>query len=123
MGGVSLGLETSLRRLSEAQDWRVCEAVLTLHAIADEAACCGLGVALTASDGYGAIYRARGRELLARKGSLSRAPVGALRVLPKVRTAPNGTSSRTLSRYVGVHRPGVETHWHKVAARRPSTEP
>lgn len=115
-------VESSLLRLGEAQDWHVCEAVLTLHAIADEA-CCGLGVALTAFDGYGAIYRARGRELLARKGSLSRAPVEALRVLPKVRTAPNGTSSRTLSRYAGVHRPGVETHWHKVAARLPSTEP
>jgi hypothetical protein len=115
-------METPLARLGEAQDWRVCEAALTLHAIADEA-CAGLGVALTTSDGYGAIYRARGRELLARKGSLSRAPVEALRVLPKVRTAPNGTSSRTLSRYVGVHRPGVETHWHKVAARLPATEP
>jgi hypothetical protein len=115
-------VETPLARLSEAEDWRACEAILTLHAIADEA-CCGLGVALTASAGYGAIYRARGRELLARKGSLSRTPVGALRVLPKVRTAPNGTSSRTLSRYASVHRPGVETHWHKVAARRPSIEP
>jgi hypothetical protein len=115
-------VETSLARLGEGQDWRVCEAILTLHAIADEA-CCGLGVALTASEGYGAIYRARGRELLVRKGSLSRAPVESLRVLPKVRTAPNGTSSRTLSRYAGVHRPGVETHWHKTASRRPSTEP
>jgi hypothetical protein len=114
--------ETPLARLGDGQDWRVCEAVLTLHAIADEA-CCGLGVALTASDGYGSVYRARGRELLARKGSLSRAPVEALRVLPKVRTAPNGTSLRTLSRYVSVFRPGVETHWHKVAARSPSTEP
>jgi len=115
-------VETPLTRLTHAEDWRECEAILTLHAIADEA-CTGLGVALTACDGYGAIYRARGRELLARKGSLSRTPVEALRVLPKVRTAPNGTSSRTLSRYVGVHRPGVETHWNKVAARRPTTEP
>jgi hypothetical protein len=114
--------EMPLARLGEARDWRVCEAVLTLHAIADEA-CAGLGVALTASDGFGAVYRAWGRELLVRKGSLSRAPVDALRVLPKVRTAPNGTSSRALSRYVGVHRPGVDTHWHKVAARLPSSEP
>ena len=114
--------EMPLSRLGEAQDWRVCEAILNLHAIADEA-CAGLGVALTASDGYGAVYRARGRELLARKGSLSRAPVEGVRVLPKVRTAPSGTSARTLSRYVGVHRPGVDTHWHKVAARRPSAEP
>ena len=115
-------VETPLARLGEPQDWRVIEAVLTLHAIADEA-CCGLGVALTASGGYGAVYRARGRELLARKGSLSRVPVEALRVLPKVRTGPNGTSSRTLSRYASVHRPGVETHWHKVGARLPATEP
>jgi hypothetical protein len=119
---VRSAVEMSLARLGEGQDWRVCEAILTLHAIADEA-CCGLGVALTAFDGYGATYRAWGRELLARKGSLSRVPVEALRVLPKVRTAPNGTSSRTLSRYAGVHRPGVETHWHKVAARLPRTEP
>ena len=114
--------EMPLSRLTDAEDWRVCEAILTLHAIADEA-CAGLGVALTACDGYGAVYRARGRELLARKGSLSRTPVEALRVLPKVRTAPNGTSSRTLSRYAGVQQPGVDTHWHKVAARRRSTEP
>jgi hypothetical protein len=89
--------DTPLERLAEGQDWRLCEALLTLQAIADEA-CAGLGVALTASAGQGAAYRARGRELLARTGSLSRVPVELLRVLPKVRTAPNGTSSRTVSR-------------------------
>ena len=49
----------------------MCEALLTLHAIADEA-CAGLGVALDKSDGKGCVYRARGRELLARTGSLAR---------------------------------------------------
>ena len=44
-------------------------------------------------------------------------------MLPKVRTAPNGTSSRTLSRYAGVHRPGVATHWHKLTSSRPGREP
>src|SRR5580658_2291288 len=34
-----------LQHLAEGHDWRMCEAVLTLHAIADEA-CAGLGVAL-----------------------------------------------------------------------------
>ena len=110
-----------LEDLADASDWRVCEALLTLHAIADEA-CAGTGVALTASDGRGSIYRARARELLARGGSLSRLPSHALRVLPKVRTAPNGTSSRVLSRYVGVHAPGVQTRWHKVSTRRPGTD-
>ena len=54
-----------LENLAEGRDWRMCEALLTLHAIADEA-CAGLGMALDRSDGKGCIYRARGRELLAR---------------------------------------------------------
>ena len=111
-----------LDRLTDGSDWRVCEALLTLHAIADET-CAGAGIALTTSDGPGSVYRARARELLARKGSLSRVPSFAARVLPKVRTAPHGTSPRVLSRYVGVHPPGVETRWHKVPTRRPGTDP
>src|SRR5262249_39326623 len=80
-----------LERLAEGDDWRMCEALLTLHAIADEA-CAGLGVALDRSDGRGCVYRARGRELLARTGSLARIQSHFLRVLPKVRTPPAGTS-------------------------------
>jgi hypothetical protein len=75
----------SLEHLAEGHDWRMCEALLTLHAIADEA-CAGLGVALDRSDGKGCVYRARGRELLARTGSLARIGSHFLRVLPKVRT-------------------------------------
>jgi len=111
-----------LEHLAEGRDWRMCEAVLTLHAIADEA-CAGLGMALDRSDGKGCIYRAHGRELLARTGSLARIPPHFLRVLPKVRTPPNGTSLRSFSRYASVHGPGVEARWHKVPVRRRGTEP
>ena len=114
--------ERPLDHLTDASDWRACEALLTLHAIADEASA-GTGIALTSSDGHGTLYRARARELLARSGSVSRLPSQALRVLPKVRTAPHGTSPRVLSRYVGAHPPGVETRWHKVPTRRPGTDP
>src|SRR5262245_41118618 len=79
--------EVALEHLAEGHDWRMCEALLTLHAIADEA-CAGLGVALDRSDGKGCIYRARGRELLARTGSLARITSQFMRVLPKVRTPP-----------------------------------
>ena len=68
--------------LAEGQDWRMCEALLTLHAIADEA-CAGLGVALDKSDEKACLYRAHGRELLARTGSLARIPKHFLRVLPE----------------------------------------
>ena len=111
-----------LEHLAEGRDWRMCEALLTLHAIADEA-CAGLGIAPDRSDGRGCVYRARGRELLARTGSLGRMPPHLVRVLPKVRTPPNGTSLRAFSRYACVRAPGVEARWHKVPARRTGTDP
>jgi hypothetical protein len=111
---------TALEDLAEGHDWRMCEALLTLHAIADEA-CAGLGAALDCSNGKGSIYRARGRELLARSGSLARIDTHRLRVLPKVRTPPSVTSWRSFSRYACVVRPGVEAEWHRVPIRRYGT--
>jgi hypothetical protein len=70
MSGEWLGrASVPLEDLAQGQNWRMCEALLTLHLIADEA-CAGLFVALDRSDGYGCLYRARGREVLARTGSL-----------------------------------------------------
>ena len=114
---ICAGEEVLLRDLIEANEWRLCEALLTLHAIADEA-CAGLGVALDASDRVGFVYRARGRELLATTGSLTRISVDRLRVLPRLRTPPNGTSMRALSRYASIQRPGVDVRWNKVLGRR-----
>src|SRR5215467_4060430 len=111
-----------LGHLSEARNWRVCQALLTLHAIADEA-CAGLGVALDASDADGLLYRARGRELLGRTGSLARLPAHLIRVLPRARTPRNGSSLRSLSCYAAVQVPGVEARWHKAPARRLGTQP
>ena len=111
-----------LNDLTEARDWRLCEALLTLHAIADEA-CGGLGVALDAPSADGLLYRARGRELLARTGSMARVPAHLVRVLPKVRTPPAGSSVRALSRNACVLGPGVEARWHKAPARGPGPQP
>ena len=112
------GADVSLQHLTAAHEWRLCEALLTMHAIADEA-CAGLAIALDTADGRGLVYRARGRELLASTGSLSRIPTHLLQVLPRLRTPPNGTSMRSLSRYASVQRPGVDVRWHKVLGRRP----
>jgi hypothetical protein len=59
--------ESPLEELAQGRDTRLCEALLTLHAIADEA-CAGLGIALDTSDGDACAYRAHGRELLAPDG-------------------------------------------------------
>src|SRR5262245_44169446 len=100
-----------LEDLAEGRDSRMCEALLTLHAIADEA-CAGLGMAFDMPNGKGCIYRARGRELLARTGSVARIDPNRLSVLPKVRTPPNGTSLRSFSRYACVRRSSVDAQWH-----------
>jgi hypothetical protein len=112
--------EMSLEELVHGRDWRMCEALLTLHAIADEA-CAGLGVALDSSNGDACAYRARGRELLARTGSLARVNTRSVRVLPKVRTPPTGRAA--FSRYACVQGPGIAARWHKMPARHPGTDP
>jgi len=114
--------EAPLSHLTEAQDWRLCQALLTLHAIADEA-CAGLGVALDTAGADGVRYRARARELLARTGSLARIPAHLVRVLPKAGTPASGSSARVLSRYAAVELPGVEAKWHKTPVRGLTTRP
>jgi hypothetical protein len=107
----------SLEQLAEGGDWHGCDALLTLHAVADEA-CAGLGVALDAPNPSGFLYRARCRELLARTGSLARIPSDFVRVLPKERTPASGTSSRSLARYACAVGPEVDVEWSKLPCRR-----
>jgi len=111
--------EMPLEHLASGLDWRVCVALLTLHAMADEA-CAGLGVALDTSDGLACAYRARGREMLVRRGSMARVDPRRLRVLPKVRTPPTGRPA--FSRYACVQRSGVEVRWHKIPTRHRGTD-
>jgi hypothetical protein len=111
--------EVPLEDLAEGRDPRLWEALLTLHAVADEA-CAGLGVALDTSDAAACVYRARGRELLARTGSLARMDPSVLRVLPKVRTPPTGRPA--FSRYACVQGPGIQARWNKAPSRHRGTD-
>jgi hypothetical protein len=119
-GVASERADLPLADLAEGRDWRVCTALLSLHAIADEA-CAGLGSATERADGQGAGYRARARELLARTGSVARLPPRRVRVLPKVRTPPTGRPA--FSRYACVQGAGLEARWHKMPARHLGTDP
>jgi hypothetical protein len=111
--------DTPLAQLASGHEPSMCEALLTLHAIADEA-CAGLAVALDSSNADGGLYRARGRELLGRTGSLARLNPRVLRVLPKVCSPPTGRPS--FSRYACVRGPGAEARWHKMPARHRGTD-
>jgi hypothetical protein len=111
--------DTPLEDLAEGRDRRLIESLLTLHAIADEA-CAGLGVALDTSEVEACVYRARGRELLARTGSMARVDPRLLRVLPKVRTPPTGRPA--FSRYACIQGPGITARWHKMPSRHRGTD-
>jgi hypothetical protein len=62
--------EVAVGVLSVGKEWQVTEALLALHAVADEA-CAGLGDATAAPPGPGCTFRAAARELLSVTGSLS----------------------------------------------------
>ena len=111
------GASATLDDVADGAAWPVCEALLTLLAVSDEA-CAGVAAVVDPARTVGARYRARADELLARTGSLSRLPTYRLRVLPKVRTPPGGISFRSLSRYLCLRGPSVDVHWHKAPARR-----
>jgi hypothetical protein len=107
---------TTLDELATGRAWRICQALLTLHAIADEA-CAGTGVSVADVLPVGHRFRARARELLARTGTLSRIDRQRLRVLPRVRNPVGGPSIRSLSRYVCVRGPEVDVVWNRTPAR------
>ena len=122
--GLSFGSGRGSRskHLAEGRDWRLCEALLTLHAIADEA-CAGPGVALTASDGMGAVYRARGRELLAQNRDHSPA---SRRISSACcpRSAPHRAAARRVALALRLRQSSRgRVRWHKVPGRHRGTEP
>jgi hypothetical protein len=66
---------TPLEQLALGEDARLCEALLTLHALADEA-CAGLGIALDTSDAAACVQVHLGRQVASNAAS-RRAPDAA----------------------------------------------
>jgi hypothetical protein len=111
------GASAPLESVASGEDWRLCEALLTLHAIADQA-CARVAVRPNGDDRRQGDYDARVRELLSKTGSMATIDPARLRVLPRYRTAPGGISIRSISRYAFVTGPNVE-----VAIHQPSPQP
>jgi hypothetical protein len=113
-------MDRPVEELAQGQAWPLCQTLLTLHAIADEA--CAVLFGLTDGDaGTSCGYRARSRELLARTGTLARIDPHGLRVLPKVRTPRTGRAP--FSRYASIVRGNIDVRWHKLPYRSPGAGP
>ena len=115
-------LDTPLDVFADGEPWRLCEAVLLLHSIADEASA-GRAAGAGLPPGASGLGLARGRELLVRTGSIARLPADRVSQLPKVRTSPVGITHRSLSRYSATSTEGFPAVWHRAPLRRPGTEP
>ena len=99
-----------LSMLRAGDRWEVSEALLTLHALADEA-CAGLAAPGVASPNS---FEARAWALLAEHGSLSRVSPGRVRITPKVQSAARGMTIRSLSRYLALCYESVDVRWHRI---------
>jgi hypothetical protein len=107
-------LDTPLAEITSGRAWRVCQALLTVHAIADEA-CAGVAVAGPAPHQSESASRTQMRDLLARTGSIARLDPTLLRVVPRYRTAAGGITSRSVSRYASLTGSQVGLHVHEVS--------
>ena len=98
-------LDTPLNGIASGTAWRVCQALLTLHAVSDEA-CAGIVVPGPVSR-HRVVLGARMSDLLARAGTVARVDPSLLRVVPKYRTSPGGIKPGSISRHLSRTGPAV----------------
>lgn len=101
-----------LAQLDEPENWETLVALLTIHAMADEASR-GLGV-----DRSPEAFHVRAAELLSQTGTMSRFAATRARVLPKSSLPRTGMTIRSLSRYLGLDRSETEVRWCDSNAAR-----
>lgn len=105
-------LPLALRALEDPACWRVCAALLELHASADEA-CAGAGLSISQSESnvMDVAFLLAANRRLSQRGTLAELSPEVVRVLPKLRTPQVGISLRSLSHNLSIHRSEVEVHW------------
>lgn len=105
---VSQARDTPLDAVQSGAAWEVNEALLTLHAVADEACADVAGRGRPASAGS---FERRAWNLLRQHGSLSRLSPARVRVVPKTHVSAHGITIRSLSRYLALCYESVDVHW------------
>lgn len=113
---VAGSLDRPLGALRSGEDQRLCDALLTLHAMSDEA-CRGLA-ALEITAGS---FERKALDLLSRWGSLSRIDPTRVRIVPKTHFATRGFTIRSLSRYLALTYEAVDVRWRRIELRPAAT--
>lgn len=102
----------SLSAVRRGDERELCEALLTLHAMADETC---RGLVWPRSGSPNGTFEASAWELLDRHGSLSNIDSARVRITPKVHSAARGITIRSLSRYLALSYESIDVHWRRVA--------
>ena len=119
---VTRGRDTPLEQVRHGQAWELIAALLTLHALADEACsevvCAGRREAASA-------FESRAWQMLQERGSLARLSPARVRIVPKTHSAGLGITIRSLSRHLALSYDSVDVRWRSrrstPAARRRHT--
>jgi hypothetical protein len=109
-------LDVSLSALRAGGVHALSEALLTLHAVADEAC---RGLAWPSSCSGHCRFEAKALDLLARQSSLSNLDSARVRILPKTRSAAGGITIRSLSRYLALSYESIDVHWRRIQPLKP----
>lgn len=89
----------------------VTDALITLHAMADEAC---RGLASSPRGGAPGLLERRAWSLLERRGSVSRINPARIRITPKTHFAVKGITIRSFSRYLALNYEAVEVGWRRL---------
>lgn len=104
-------LETPLSVLRRGEGTELREALLTLHAMADEAA---RELALPPGSPRIGPFEQRAWELMAAHGSLSHIDSTRVHITPKTHSATRGITIRSMSRYLALSYESIEVHWRRI---------
>lgn len=99
-----------IEEVKKGERWDIISALLTLHAIADQAAV-DLGRELDSSS---QTFEGRAWRTLAETGTLSHFPPWQIRVLPKTHLGLAGINLRSLSRYLAAHAGQIDISWTRL---------
>src|SRR5262245_357730 len=103
--------DVPLAEVRRGATWELNAALLTLHAVADEA-CADVASPKRYFSDIG--FEADAQRLLEANGSLSRISPVRLRILPKTNFSSRGITIRSLSRYLGLCYEAVDVRWASV---------
>jgi len=107
---VTAGRDTPLALVRSGEAWDLVAALLTLHAIADEASSEVLGRGRHDPCSFEGCAWAS----LQQRGSLARLSPTRVRIVPKTHSSAHGITIRSLSRYLALCYESVEVRWRSV---------